>query len=493
MVSVVSVVLSNMCDEFFYRVARGDIRMVASMLEKHPTWCMSTWQNQASQLNQLNHKWLNKTALWIAVQQNQVAMAKLLLACKAKNVTPETGLHVASQLNHLEMMQLLLPSTTINLGNLDNLVNLDNVVNVQLPGLEARNGEGQTALQLAVRHNSMEAVQMLLASKADVLACRNGTVLHLAQTASMTSLMLHNMTSKAVEWVINQKAVMDIEISRLTTDRLNMTPLMMAACRQDADSCRLLLDAKAMCMLSCGMGYKAYTALDFCRAATHRVLTSHMLPGCPGGWNKCHTLQQAATRRHGECLAIMLEHKADPNGLHYEGVPNRWLTALGAAACFGTECVELLLASKADVDVGWVDNNMDLVVSALMCAVSSRQPKVVQLLVNAKADVNLGYVGADDDDDDDDDDDAQRHPFFPLREAIRVCGVESFRLIASKASEVQRQHARDWLPSSIDDDIGIWTEDDKCDMRAMLAILDQCDQAAQAARAAQASQTAQAE
>ena len=497
-----------MCDEFFYRVARGDTRMVAAMLAKHPEWCIQTWQNRT---RQVNCKWLNKTALWIAMQQNQAAMVELLLACKADDATKvtddfETGLHVASQFNNLDMMQTMLPSTVSSLFN-----GVDGVVNVQMPGLEARNREGQTALQLAVRHNSIEAVQLLLASKADILACTRGTVLHLAQTASMTSLLLHNLTSKALESVINQEAVMDVEIQirpnmgtntkTHKTLRLNMTPLMMAASRQDADSCRLLLDANAQGMLSCGKSYAAYTALDFCMAATHQVLTSHMLPGCPGNRtkDKCYTLRLAATRQHGECLTIMLEHKADPNQLHDEDEPNRWFTALAAAACFGTECVELLLASKADVDVGCVDDNMELAVSALMFAVRSKKPEVVRLLINAKANVNLGDVGVygddndnDDDDDDDNDvggdggDDAQRHPIFPLREAIRVSGLESFRLIGSKANEAQRHDARKWLPSSFDDDDDwMYTEKEKRDMQAMLAMLDEFDQAAQALQGAQ--------
>ena len=131
-------------------------------------------------------------------------------------------------------------------------------------------------------------------------------------------------------------------------------------------------------------------------------------------------------------------------------------------------------------------------------------------MVNAKANVNLGDVGvySDDDDDDDDDgddddddddvggdggDDAQRHPIFPLREAIRVSGLESFRLIGSKANEAQRQDARKWLPLPIDDDDDwMYTEKDKRDMQAMLAMLDEFDQAAQALQGAQAKLNAQA-
>jgi hypothetical protein len=169
---------------------------------------------------------------------------------------------------------------------------------------------------------------------------------------------------------------------------------------------------------------------------------------------------------------------------------------LAAAACFGTECVELLLAGKADVDVGCADDNMELAVSALMFAVRSKKPEIVQLLINAKANVNLGDVGVHGDDDDDDDcdddvggdggDDAQRHPIFPLREAIRVSGLESFRLIGSKANEAQRHDARKWLPSSFDDDDDwMYTEKEKRDMQAMLAMLDEFDQAAQALQGAQ--------
>jgi ankyrin repeat protein len=196
-------------------VLSNDSAMVTSLLTANPS----------------PHQTSRRNALRVTVENNNADMLRVLLVhCKAdtQRVTfkHESVLHVASKLNNLHMMVQIMQHVPLQPAqethethetqskSTAHKTQITKHQSAHQPFcLEARDRMGRTPLQVAVKHNKVEAVELLLASKANVEACKNTTVLHLTKSATMTGVLLQALQHKRLAGVKLCKLFLHVEMS----------------------------------------------------------------------------------------------------------------------------------------------------------------------------------------------------------------------------------------------------------------------------------------
>ena len=234
--------------------------------------------------------------------------------------------------------------------------------------VNARQGDGATALHWAVYADDRAMVDLLLGAGADVNATNDLSItpLYLA-SANGNAQVVHALLAKGA--------------SPNTPSETGVTPLMEAARSGAADAARALIDRGA----------------DVNARERDRQQSALM-------W--------AVARRHPEVVKLLLAHKADvhartrvrPLTVMLDQGPARTVktskqdarqieaggsTALMFAAYAGdAESAKLLLAAGANVDDAAADGN-----SALVVATFAGFPAVARVLIDAGADVNASGAG----------------------------------------------------------------------------------------------------
>ncbi|RFU27471.1 hypothetical protein B7463_g8880, partial [Scytalidium lignicola] len=298
-------------------------------------------------------------------------------ATKQVNIGGATGLHLASQHGHLDIVQILL-DVGVDIDAKDNgmetaLVRAcsaghDDIVILLLSRGADRNIQGErygTALQAASLHGNRNIVELLLESAdLDAEGGQFGTAL---QAASLRGH--HNVVKALLD--------KDAEVNALGGEYTKTADLSTKESNVDGITrvVRYLLKQQNL------LDNPSWE--DFSPEWQHETVVQLLLDGKVDiniqsrGFGPA--LQAASRGGHTEVIRTLLNTGADPNG---EG--GAYGTALQAAAVSGNdEAVQLLLEAGA-----YVNTQSGMYSTALQAACRRQHEKVIQILLDYKADVN---------------------------------------------------------------------------------------------------------